>query len=111
MIHSARIALALCVTLLSATASASYNERSDVAEFLEELAERHQFDPVELRSLMRDVQTQKKVLQAIARPAEAKPWNEYRPIFLTESRIREGAEFWDENETLLGQIAGRTARC
>ncbi len=29
------------------------------------------------------------------RPAEkAKPWYEYRPIFITERRIREGTEFW-----------------
>lgn len=31
------------------------------------------------------------------RPAEAKPWHQYRPIFVTESRIRQGVEFWDKH--------------
>ncbi len=34
------------------------------------------------------------VLDAYKRPAESKPWYEYEALFLTEKRIRQGAEFW-----------------
>ena len=42
------------------------------------------------------------------RPAEkAKLWYEYRPIFLTERRIREGAEFWLAHRQDLDQASIR----
>ena len=30
------------------------------------------------------------IVDAMTRPAEAKPWYDYRPIFITEKRIRGG---------------------
>ena len=43
------------------------------------------------------------------RPAEkAKPWFEYRPIFLTERRIREGTEFWIAHRQALDQASVRS---
>ena len=42
------------------------------------------------------------------RPAEkSKPWYEYRPIFLTERRIREGTEFWLAHRQELDQASIR----
>ena len=69
-----------------------------------DVARRHGFDQLELRDLFRDVRTQKRVLEAIARPAEAKPWHAYRPIFVTDSRIQQGIEFWEEHAPLLNRI-------
>ncbi len=44
-----------------------------------------------------------------SRPAEkAKPWSEYRPIFLTERRIREGTEFWIAHRQALDQASMRS---
>lgn len=45
------------------------------------------------------------IIAAMTRPAEAKPWRDYRPIFLTEARIAEGARFWREHAALLEPIA------
>ena len=39
------------------------------------------------------------VLDAYKRPAESKPWYEYEALFLTEKRIRQGAEFWRAHAT------------
>jgi membrane-bound lytic murein transglycosylase B len=48
---------------------------------------------------------QQSILDAIARPAEAtKPWNEYRPIFLTDKRIDDGIAFYRENRALLDRV-------
>ena len=45
------------------------------------------------------------IVDAISRPAEGKPWHEYRPIFLTDKRIKGGVEFWRENEELIAQAS------
>jgi len=47
---------------------------------------------------------QQSVIDAITRPAEAKPWKEYRPIFVTERRIADGAAFYRANAALLKRI-------
>ncbi len=100
---------ALLAAVLGAPAHAdSYLARAEVAAFVGDLVDRHRFDAAELRDLFRDVTTQQRVLEAIARPAERKPWREYRPIFLTESRIAEGVTFWGEHAALLDSIAADT---
>lgn len=45
------------------------------------------------------------ILDAIARPAEAKPWKDYRPIFMTDSRIRDGIAFYQANRPLLDRVS------
>ena len=50
------------------------------------------------------VQVQQSILDAIARPAEAKPWKDYRPIFVTDKRIDDGAAFYRDNRELLDRI-------
>ena len=47
---------------------------------------------------------QQSVLDAIARPAEAKPWKDYRPIFLTDRRVQEGVAFYREHRALLDKV-------
>src|SRR5690606_11032366 len=47
------------------------------------------------------------ILDAIARPAEkAKPWKDYRKIFLTSARIDGGADFWLAHEKILQEVSG-----
>ena len=62
--------------------------------FIDEMIQRHGFDRRELEALFASAQPRKSVLQAISRPAEAKPWYEYRSIFLTLERIEAGSQFW-----------------
>ena len=51
---------------------------------------------------------QKSIVDAISRPAESKTWREYRPIFLTERRITDGAAFFRANDALLHRVEART---
>jgi membrane-bound lytic murein transglycosylase B len=44
---------------------------------------------------------QQSIIDAISRPAEGKPWKDYRPIFLTPARIAGGVKFWRENSEAL----------
>ncbi len=73
----------------------------EAARFIERMALRYRFDPNSLRALFNEAEIQSTILKVIERPAEAKPWYEYRRIFLTERRIREGVRFWQRYRTLL----------
>ena len=69
--------------------------RPEVSAFIDEMAHKYSLHRRPLRKLLRAAQAQPAILEAMQRPAEkAKPWYEYRPIFLTERRIDEGTSFW-----------------
>lgn len=58
-----------------------------------------------LDALFTQVNRDQRVLDAITRPAEAKPWHQYRPIFLTRERIDGGVAFWAQHEDTLARAA------
>ncbi len=88
---------------LASTASASYTQRKDVQAFMQQMHKEHHFDLKQMQAWLSEVVQQKTALEAIARPAEGKPWKDYRNIFITQKRIDKGVEFWKENASLLAQ--------
>ena len=44
--------------------------------------------------------------ERFAKPYEKKTWEEYRKIFIKESRIAGGAKFYQENSDLINRVAG-----
>ena len=66
-------------------------------------------DPAWAQGLVDSAARQQSILDAIARPAEkTKAWHEYRNIFLTDRRIREGVSFWSTHTETLDTVAMRT---
>lgn len=66
------------------------------------MVERHGFDRGALEKLFAATEYQDAIVKAMDRPAErVKPWYEYRTIFVTERRIREGVDFWHANREVL----------
>ncbi len=51
---------------------------------------------------------QQSVIDAITRPAEAKPWKDYRPIFVNARRISDGIAFYRDNAALLKRTEAET---
>ncbi len=88
--------LAAAVLAASANSAAAFDtRRPDVKDFIDQIAHQYSFKKRALRKLLAAAQYQPAILEAMDRPAErAKMWYEYRPIFVSEKRIREGAEFW-----------------
>lgn len=74
------------------------------AELVREVARETGKDPQALNALLDGAKMQQGILDAISRPAEAKPWKDYRPIFLTSQRIGDGIAFYREHRALLEQI-------
>ena len=58
-------------------------------------------NPQALNALLDGAKKQQSILDAISRPAEAKPWKDYRPIFITPQRINDGIAFYRAHRTLL----------
>ena len=71
--------------------------------FVAEMAQRHGFDPVALAVLMDRARYRQDIIDAMRRPAEGKPWADYRPIFLTQARIAGGVAFWQGQADALRQ--------
>jgi len=83
--------------------------RDDVKSFIDEVAEKDSISKHQLRKLLKAAQSQSSIVAAMERPAEkAKPWFEYRPIFLTERRIQEGTDFWLAHRRELDQASVRS---
>lgn len=83
------------------TVQRNYAAHPLAAQFISDMETRHQLPRAEVTALLADAEKQQSILNAISRPAEAKPWRDYRPIFLTRERIDGGVKFWDSNAQIL----------
>jgi membrane-bound lytic murein transglycosylase B len=84
-------------------------ERPEVQQFIETMVSRHGYDRNVLDSVLEQAETQQSIIDAISRPAEkTKAWHEYRAIFLTEERVKAGAEFWRTHGDELQRISDDT---
>jgi membrane-bound lytic murein transglycosylase B len=74
------------------------------AALVSEVAKETGKDPQALTALLDGAKMQQSIIDAMNRPAEGKPWKDYRPIFITESRIAAGAAFYNKNRELIERI-------
>ena len=88
-------------TLLGMTAKADITKTPEGKQFINKMATEHGFDQAKLKALLAQAVVKQDILKAIAKPAEGKKWDQYRPIFITPDRIKQGVVFWNQHaETL-----------
>ena len=99
--------LTLPVLMFVAALSASCHaqQHPGAEEFASRAAEEYGLDPAEVMALLEDAEFKQSIVDAMSRPAEGKPWYDYRPIFITDKRIKGGVKFWKENEELINQAS------
>jgi membrane-bound lytic murein transglycosylase B len=73
-------------------------------EFAADLATKNGLKQKDVLDILAKAKYQQSVIDAITRPAEAKPWKDYRPIFVTDRRVAEGVAFYRANEALLKRM-------
>ena len=78
---------------------------TEIAPFVKELVARHGFEAEQLERILGGVRLRPEILEAIARPAESLNWHQYRPIFVTESRIAKGEDFWRAHADTLARAS------
>ncbi len=97
--------MGLVVCMLSMVCLGSYGsylDNPDARAFMQKMMEQHAFSEEELSALFGSATKKESIIEAITRPAEkAKPWKDYRNIFISEKRINLGVQFWRENRETL----------
>ena len=103
-------ALFLCAGLnMPVMVSAGDYSDREAAQQVIATAQEQGLDPDWVQQLINAAERQQSILDAISRPAEkTKAWYEYRKIFLTDRRIREGAAFWSAHAGTLQTVSTRT---
>lgn len=77
-------------------------ERPDVRQWVEQTAKQQDVPAADIYRILAKAEPQPKIIELMSRPAErVSPWWEYRARFLTEQRIKEGAEFYIEHRSRL----------
>ena len=83
-----------CVPVLAA-------EHPGTDDFVSRAASEYGLSESDVRALLMEAEYKQSIVDAISRPAEGKPWYQYRKIFLTDKRIKGGVKFWKENKELI----------
>lgn len=94
--------LALALAMADARAAPESYESGSRA-FVQEMGRKHGFSTAEVSALMANARYQQRIIDAMNRPYEAKPWRDYRPIFVTPERVAGGVAFWRDNAALLSR--------
>lgn len=90
-IKAAGLALILAV---ATSVQADYRNHDDAAAFINEMVTEHGFERDQVRGWLKDAKRKDGILTSISSPAErVLTWKDYRRIFMTEARIRQGREF------------------
>ena len=102
--HAHWLALTGLMGAAPAMAAGEYQNSPQVAEFIGEMTRDYGFAGEKLTELFNGVERKQAILDAISRPAErVKPWKDYRPIFVTDGRIKNGVAFWNQHAEALAR--------
>ncbi|TBU95814.1 lytic murein transglycosylase B [Phytopseudomonas dryadis] len=102
--HAHWLALAGLLGAAQPVVAGAYENSPSVNEFIDEMTRDYGFASEQLTTLFAGVERKQAILDAISRPAErVKPWKEYRPIFITDARIKNGVVFWNQHAEALAR--------
>lgn len=77
-------------------------------QFVRDTAAKYGIDPAHIERVLANAQIRESIVAAMSRPAEAKPWRDYRPIFITPARIDGGRAFLARHRDALARVEART---
>lgn len=102
-------ATALIGLALALPARALDTSRPEISRFIDEVAARQHVDRGWLKHLLDDAQSKPAIIDTMQKPAEkVRPWFEYRRIFVTDKRIREGRALYAAHQEMFDEVAART---
>lgn len=102
-------ASAVAMALVVASASAGDYDGSPAALAVIDAAVDQGVERDWAEAVIAAAERKQSILDAISRPAEkTKPWHEYRQIFVTDKRAREGVAFAQEQAAVLSDVSART---
>lgn len=90
------ILLMLSYSTISHADGYNYDTNSKVADFINQMQTKHNFDASKLKELFIDVKHRSRIIELMTSPAEAKAWKDYRPILVTKKRVKQGVAFLEK---------------
>jgi membrane-bound lytic murein transglycosylase B len=99
--------LVLLVLIFVVSTSCLAEQHPGAEAFAKKAADEYHLDRQQVLDILAQAEFKQSIVDAMSRPAEAKQWFEYRPIFLTQKRINGGVTFWRENEARIALAAER----
>lgn len=97
------VSLLLFIPILS---TAQLANKPEVKAFIKEMAsEKTGYTQDELTLIFNNTEIKPDIIALMTKPAEKKPWYEYRKIFLNEGRIKQGVVFWNKHEKILNKVS------
>ncbi len=101
---AAMIAMLMSSVFASIAFSADYSDSPEAKAFVDKMVTKHGFDRDYVQKLIDGAVRKQSILDAISRPAEkTKTWGEYRKIFVTQTRTRQGKEFMQKHAKTLAR--------
>lgn len=99
--------LVACASMLcSGTVTAAEKHPGEKA-FAAKVAKQHKVSEKQILSLLNEAERKQSIIDAMRRPAESKPWKDYRALFMTPLRIGGGIAFYRAHRELLDRIADK----
>ena len=81
-------------------------DKSAVDEFITHMVTTQEYEHDDLTRVFDSAQRSERILELMKRPAEkVKPWWQYRTIFISDKRIRDGVKFWNLNHDALNRAS------
>ncbi|MFM1782875.1 MAG: hypothetical protein RIS14_628 [Pseudomonadota bacterium] len=78
-------------------------------QFIADTAKKYGIPEAEIRAILTKAIYRQSIVNAMSRPAEStRTWAQYRPIFLTESRIRQGRAYFADNRVSVEEVATKS---
>ncbi|MFT4177886.1 MAG: lytic murein transglycosylase B [Thermomonas sp.] len=71
------------------------------ADFARETAQRYRIPQARIEAVLASAQVRQPIINAMSRPAETKPWRDYRPLFIQPKRIDDGRAFLAQHRDAL----------
>lgn len=108
MSRRAALAWAAALVLAVGAAPSAWSQRQlrpEIESFIDEMARKHRFEREALRRVFSQAQPRPGVIRAISAPATARPWHEFRLLYIDEKRIAGGVEFWRQNAATLARAS------
>jgi membrane-bound lytic murein transglycosylase B len=103
-----RLFLTAAILLHSAPATAvDVAAYPQLQQLIETLETKHGFSRASLYQLFEQVEIKQNILEIMNRPGEARPWEQYRQLFVTVPHANRGSRFWRKHRDILARAESR----
>jgi membrane-bound lytic murein transglycosylase B len=72
-----------------------------IESIIENMTVKHGYPKTDLLQLFSQAQIRPSVVAAMKKPYEELPWHRYRKLFVTDTHIRDGIDFWNRHKVTL----------